>query len=323
MNRFWDEHPKMQEELYEIQKLIMEVNHSSERYLDKSIDYAVTSGGKMVRPAFVVLSASFGKGVEKEKLHNMSAAIETLHLATLIHDDIIDDSDLRRGKKTIQSKYSKEYAVYMGDYLFTQCFMMLSKYDYTRENLYNISRGISKISIAEMKQSQFRYNIDVTIKDYLKVISGKTAGLFAVSLGSGAYVGGAEEQVAKKLGRIGYNIGMAFQIVDDLLDFSPDSIVGKDTLKDINNGYYTLPVIFALRSKYSVVLKQILLDNIENNNRIHDAIDLIRASGAIEKTEKLAKKYTRRALENINELPESWGKEVLVDIVPKLLKRIY
>lgn len=324
MSEFWNDYPEISTDLNIIKELIIEVNKSSERYLNSSIDYLVTTGGKMLRPAFVLIGSTFGNSKDKEKLHNIAAAIETLHLATLIHDDIVDDSEMRRGKETIQTKYSKEYAVYMGDYLFTKCFMMLSSHEYTNDNLFNISKGISKICIGEMMQNQLRYNLNVGTKDYLKVISGKTAGLFAVSLATGANASDANDEISKKLARIGYNIGMAFQIIDDILDYSDDSkIVGKDTQKDIVNGYYTLPVIFALKSNSKSELQDIIKEKNISKTQILEAIEIIQKSGSVEKTVKLAKKYTIRALKHINDLPDTDGKRVLLELVPKLLSRAY
>lgn len=318
MNKMWDQYPEIKKELELIKEELHTVNKTSERYLDESIDYMLSTGGKMLRPAFVLIGASFSKNDEQEKIRNVATAIETLHMATLIHDDIIDDSSMRRGKPSIQSKYSKEYAVYMGDYLLTQVFMMLAKHDYKRENLYDIARGVSKLCIGEMLQYQLRYKTDVSTRDYLKVISGKTAGLFAISLGIGAHIGGADEKLCKTLGRIGYNIGMAFQIKDDQLDYAGDAdVVGKDLLADLANGYFTLPVIYAIRNNDHENLKEMLM----KPESINDVIKIIKNSSGLKDAKKLADKYTARALKHIESLPEGDGKEILKALVPKLLKR--
>lgn len=320
----WDNYPTIKSELDTIKEQMYHVNKSSEKFLDQSLDYLLATGGKMLRPAFVLIGASFAEHEETEKLRNVAAAIETLHMATLVHDDIIDDSEMRRGQPSIQAKYSKSYAVYMGDYLFTQCFMMLSKYEYSRENLFDISRGISKVCIGEMLQHQMRFKTDVRTRDYLKIISGKTAGLFAVSLGIGANIAGAEEKLSKKLARIGYNIGMAFQITDDLLDYNgDDEVVGKDVMKDLLNGYFTLPVIYALKSDKREDLLNIINDPESIKHHIPEAMAAIKSTNGIKRTEALATKYTKRAIKHIQELPECAGKEILMALVPVLLKRNY
>jgi len=322
MINIWDNYPDLKTELLKIKTDIATLNKTSEKYLDESLDYLMTTGGKMLRPAFVLIGAMFKVHDEAEKIANVAVAIETLHMATLIHDDIIDDSSNRRGKLSIQAKYSKEYAVYMGDYLFTQVFMLLSKYDYSRENFYEISRGISRVCIGEMLQHQMRFKTDVRTRDYLKIVSGKTAGLFAVSLGIGGHLAGVEDKVAKTLGRIGYNIGMAFQIIDDLLDYSGnDSVVGKDTLADLANGYFTLPVIYALQGSEHEELEKLLSVSSHEESEVLRAITLIKQSEGIDRASALAEKYTKRAIKHVHKLPDNRGKDILLELIPIMLKR--
>ncbi len=120
----------------------------------------------MIRPAFVLLGSGFGpqEDENREKLIHLAASIETLHMATLVHDDIIDESKMRRGQESIQSKYGKPYAVYMGDYLFTQCFMMLIDYDFKQENIKRVANAMKKVCVGEMMQYQRRYKIDKSTK---------------------------------------------------------------------------------------------------------------------------------------------------------------
>lgn len=320
MNKLWDMYPEIKEDLQLIREALYTVNKTSERYLDESIDYMLSTGGKMLRPAFVLIGATFSERTVDEKIINVATAIETLHMATLVHDDIIDDSSLRRGKPSMQSKYSKEYAVYMGDYLLTQVFLMLSKYEYSRKHLHKIAEGVSKLCIGEMLQHQLRYKTDVRTRDYLKVISGKTAGLFAISLAIGAYASDVDEKTCKTLGRIGYNIGMAFQILDDLLDYTGNSeIVGKDLKADLYNGYFTLPVIYALKDDEAGKLEEML-----SNTETFDAVfQMIKTSSGLKKAKKLADKYTQRAIKQIALLPSNEGKAILEALVPMLLKRDY
>ncbi|MBN2795346.1 MAG: polyprenyl synthetase family protein [Clostridia bacterium] len=322
MNNFWSKYPDIQIQLNDIKSNLSEFHKTGEKYLTESFDYLMQTGGKMLRPAFVLIGALMKEHDEHEKISNAAVAIETLHMATLIHDDIIDDAKMRRNQLSIQAKYSKEYAVYMGDYLFTRVFMILAKYDYTRENLYDISKGISKICIGEMMQNRLRYHNDVSTKDYLKIIAGKTAALFAVSLGLGGHLAGVSEKDAKNLGRIGYNVGMAFQIKDDLLDYSSkNNVVGKDTLSDLANGYYTLPVIYALKAESSNNLIKILDDQDIKEEDVMKAIHIIKNSGSIQKTEALADRYTKRAMKAIEDLPSCRTKDILRDLVPILLDR--
>jgi len=325
MGKFWLDYKDIYEDLQNVKNIILETNYTSEKYLNDSIDYLGESGGKMLRPAFLIIGSLFGnKEVEKDSIINLAAAVEMMHLATLVHDDIIDESFLRRGKETIQSKYSKEYAVYMGDYLLSQCFLMLVDYDLDPQLVKILAKGIKKICTSEMMQNHLRYNNNVTKSQYLKIITGKTAVLFAVSFIAGASYSGANEETLKRLGRIGLNIGRAFQLIDDLLDYTGDiETIGKDSQADLLKGYYTLPIILGLNSKYRKEIETVLNKKTFTDDDIKILINCAHKSGAITETKKLAIRYTEKAIKDINSLPENRGKEILLDVVPKLLERIY
>lgn len=324
MSQFWAKYPSIQEDLRQVSEIIEKTNKSSEVYLSESLDYLMLAGGKMIRPAFVFLGSQFGDRADenREKIVHLAASIETLHMATLVHDDIIDESKMRRGQESIQSKYGKPYAVYMGDYLFTQCFLMLVDYDFEAENIKRVAEAMKRVCIGEMMQYQRRYRIDKSTKNYLKVVSGKTAALIAISLGVGAYESGASEETSKLLGRIGYNIGMAFQIIDDLLDYNGDhKSFGKDTKADILKGYYTLPIIRSLGKNEGKSVESLLGKATLDEEDINELIAITKCSGALEETEQLAEKYTKRALKYTAQLPDCEAKSILEEIIPIMLKR--
>lgn len=326
MNKYWSSYPNLYEQLEAVKDAIIKINHSSEAYLNDSVDYLLATGGKMLRPAFLIIGSMFADGASRnsDKIKTIASAIETLHLATLIHDDIIDEATLRRGQETIQSKYSKEYAVYMGDFLFSQCFVILADQEVSTKVLRYIAKGVARICKGEMLQNHLRYDSDMQVLDYLRIIKGKTATLFAVSLGAGAYEGGVNEITARKIAMIGLNIGMAFQLVDDLLDYTGDAQkTGKEVQIDIIRGYYSLPLILALNSNKKSQVQEILNKKNLDQEDIKELIELTHVSGAIKETELLAKKYTDKALKSLNELPECEGKNILLNIVPKMLQRSY
>lgn len=326
MSEFWIKHSEIVKQLETVKEIIIKTNHSSEAYLNDSIDYLMMTGGKMLRPAFLIIGSLFGNvsPQNKNKIITLAAAVETLHLATLIHDDIIDESVLRRGKETIQSKFSKEYAVYMGDYLFSQCFVMLASKEVSTKVLLQISKGVARICKGEMLQSHLRYTTTISTLDYLRIIKGKTAALFAVSLGAGAGEGGASEKVSRKIAMIGLNIGMAFQLVDDLLDYTGDpGVLGKEVQSDILRGYYTLPLILALNSDYREKILKLLTSESISSEAIKELIVLTHLSGALDQTKQLALKYTDKALKSLSELEACEGKTILLEIIPKLLSRVY
>ncbi len=324
MSQFWAKYPSILSDLKQVNEVIKTTNKSSEMYLNESLDYLMLAGGKMIRPAFVLLGSQFGEASERDrdKLVYLAASIETLHMATLVHDDIIDESKMRRGQEAIQSKYGKPYAVYMGDYLFTQCFLMLADYDFEAVNIKRVAQAMKRVCVGEMMQYQRRYKIDKSTKNYLKVVSGKTAALIAISLGVGAHESGASEEVSKLLGRIGYNIGMAFQIIDDLLDYNGDhKSFGKDTKADILKGYYTLPIIRSLGKEDGLGVEKILEKVSLSEEDIDDLIEVTKNCGALKETEELAEKYTLRALKYTSKLPECEAKHILEEVIPIMLKR--
>lgn len=328
MNQFWHSYPMLEAQLSEIQEVIVRTIRSAQPYLKEPMEYTLHLGGKMLRPAFVLIGSFFGdikadKSVD-DRVRVTAAAIETLHLATLIHDDIIDEAFLRRNKQTVQSKYSKEFAVYMGDYLLSQCFLMLADEEVQPRTLKYMAKGIKKVCTGEMTQNLFRYRNDITLLDYLGIIRGKTAALFAVSLGVGAYLTQAEEATAKKLAKIGLNIGMAFQIIDDLLDYSGDSAqVGKDLQTDLLKGYYTLPLILALHGEKQDKLRDVLSGQDLTQGDVDQVIGLVAESGALEAAGQIAVKYTEKALRLVEGLDICDGKHILADMIPKLLKRAF
>ena len=321
MSEFWKNYPDITEELEDIKKIIKNNVKSSEKEFEEAISPLVESGGKMLRPAFLLLAAKFGE-YDSEKMHNLAAAIEMMHMATLVHDDIVDDSKLRRGTETIQHKYSKEYAVYIGDFLFCQCFIMLSGFDYSTENLRDISKAISKICMGEIRQYNLRYLKNTNLKKYIKVISGKTAALFAISFYSGAKESKCSEKTSKLLGRVGYYIGMAFQIIDDLLDYKGDtSKLGKSAQSDLIKGYYTLPLIYAMAEDKENRISSILDNSSLNEENVKEIVMLVKEYKGIEKAQNLADKYTQKAFDFIEKLPECESKETIKDITQKLLSR--
>lgn len=323
MSKFWTGYPMIKDELTDVKDIIKKNIKSREKYLEESIYPMIDAGGKMLRPAFLLLAGKFGE-YDKEKMQNLGAVIELLHLATLVHDDIIDDSKLRRGVDTVQAKYGKEYAVYVGDFLLCQCFMMLSDYQYTNENLKDISKVIKKVCMGEITQYHLRYKKNMDLRKYIRVVSGKTAALFALSFFIGAREAKCDEEVQKQLGRIGYNVGMAFQIIDDLLDYEGDTQrLGKNALKDLKKGYYTLPLIFAMEHDYDGEISSYLEKETITDEERDEIIGLVRKHNGIDRANFVADRYSKKAMDFIQKLPDCESKEILIEVVPKLLKRNY
>lgn len=321
MNNFWDRYPSLKIDL----ELVTEIMKSNVKNREKAIEEAlldlINSGGKLLRPGFLLISSRFGN-YERDKACSLAAVIEMLHMATLVHDDIIDDAKYRRGQETIQSKYGKDYAVFMGDILFARCFMALST-NTSMENMKLLSQAIFDICTGEIEQFSSHYSQNLSVKKYLKRISAKTAALFSLSFYIGAYESGCSSELVKSLSRIGYDIGMAFQIIDDILDYSGDpKAVGKPLGNDLKEGIFTIPLIYAFRMDKSK-LEPILSKNDYSDSDIKNIISITKELGGIDKARALAKKYTSKAFHRINKLPNSESKNILLEVTNKLLWREY
>lgn len=321
MDKFWNEYPVIKNDLDEVTKIMKKSIKCKEKLVENAILELINSGGKLLRPAFLIIAARFGE-FNKEELYPLAAVIEMLHMATLVHDDIIDDSMLRRGVETIQAKHGKNYAVYIGDFLFCRCFKILSEHS-SLKSINVDSNVMSRICTGEIEQFSSKYNQKVSVNKYLKRISSKTAELFSLSFYSGAMESGCSDKLCRDLSKIGHNIGMAFQIIDDILDYTGDEIVvGKSIGTDIKQGIYTLPLIYVLE-KENLRLSPILSKNSFDEDDLENIVNIVKDFGGIEKSRALAERYTKRAFNIINTLPSCESKNILLKVTENLLIRFY
>lgn len=321
MDNFWNEYPVIRNDLEEVTRIMKKSIKCKEKLVENAILELINSGGKLLRPAFLIIAARFGN-FKEEEIYPLAAVLEMLHMATLVHDDIIDNSELRRGTETIQAKYGKGYAVYIGDFLFTRCFKILSEHS-TLKSINVDSNVMSRICMGEIEQFSSKYNKKVSVRRYLKRISSKTAELFSLSFYSGAMGSGCDDKLCNRLSNIGHDIGMAFQIIDDILDYTGDeTALGKSVGNDIKQGIYTLPLIYVLEKKnqrLSDILDKDTLDEMD----LREINGIVRDFGGIEKARELAEKYTNRAFKLISTLPEGENKNILLKTTEKLLVRFY
>jgi heptaprenyl diphosphate synthase len=321
MDNFWSEYPIMKNDLEEVIKLMKKNIKCKEKLVENAILELINSGGKLLRPAFLIIAARFGD-FKKEEIYPLAAVLEMLHMATLVHDDIVDNSKLRRGTETVQAKYGKDYAVYIGDFLFCRCFKILSEHS-TLKGINVDSNVMSRICMGEIDQFSAKYNKQVSVRKYLKRISAKTGELFSLSFYSGAMGSGCNDKLCRKLSNIGHNIGMAFQVIDDILDFTGDeTTVGKSVSNDIKQGIYTLPLIYVLEKKNPRLSAILDKDSLEEKD-FREIADIVKEFGGIDKARALAERYTNRAFNLINTLPEGENKNILLKTTEKLLIRFY
>lgn len=212
------------------------------------LDEAASSQGKMIRPRLVMMSGAYGIQDDdvRERLYKLAAVVEMTHLASLIHDDVVDDAPFRRGKPSIQSKYGKNAAVYAGDFLMSRITYHLMREGCNRSGMV-LSQAVEEMCAGEIGQTMCRYKRDVTIDEYMRNIHGKTVALFKACCRIGAMESECDERVVSVLESIGECLGYMFQMRDDLLDFAPDSsLIGKNAHQDFREGIYTIPVLIAL-----------------------------------------------------------------------------
>lgn len=321
MHAIWNQYPEIKLELEAVIDLMDQNAYCKDKIIENSIKELVHTSGKMLRPGFSIIASKFGN-YEPERTRVMAAVLEFFHMATLVHDDVIDEAKLRRGRETIQSKYGKNYAVYIGDYLFCICFKLLAQ----TASLHSIqmdSKAMSRICLGEVEQLNSRFDQTATVKDYLRRISGKTAQLFALSL----YLGAAESECDKRTSQlfwnIGYNIGMAFQIIDDVLDYTSQAeVLGKESNHDVKEGVYTLPLIYALEKRPDALVKLLNKESYSNED-IEMVKQLVLEYEGVEKARVLAKKYTAKAFKLMEKLPDNEYKEMLKQITALMLDREY
>lgn len=307
----------------EVNTLIIDKIQSRVGLIDDLSHYIVESGGKRLRPLLVLLSAHACnyKGVEHISL---AAMVEFFHTATLLHDDVVDDSTLRRGRETANEIWGSKASILVGDYLFTQSVQLMVKaknwaiLDLMAETSHQISWG-------EVKQLANRHNPALTIDDYLEVIRSKTALLFAACAAIGALLGETTEEIQKGLYDYGLHLGNAFQLIDDALDYSADvKTIGKNTGDDLAEGMATMPLLHALHhgtSEQQHLIKQALKEGGLQN--LPEILQAIETTKGIEFTKQYAAQEVDFALSALQVLPDSIYKEALVELAQFAINRAY
>lgn len=340
MTEFWDDFPVLRRDLERVRDIILTNVKSSNREVTQALTSLATRNGKMLRPGFVLIAArnkSAGRNFEPsgdyrplpDKMYFVAASIELLHMATLIHDDVIDEANTRRGETTLHVSYGKKEAILMGDFLFSRCFSLLSLYC-TIENARRLADVVSQIVTGEIEQSLVAADEGSaetqTPRKYLRRIVGKTASLFADSFFIGASENGIGLAQSALLRRVGYSIGMAFQIIDDILDFTgEESRMGKAPGSDLRQGVLTLPLLYALKSNGDggALLKKIEVPDSLTDGQIVEIISHIDRCGGFGLAREKAEQYTRRAQREISFLPRGEGRDILSGVAERLLTRTY
>lgn len=286
-------------------------------------EYIIGAGGKRLRPALVLFAAG-ATGYRGTHHHDLAAVVEFIHTATLLHDDVVDESDLRRGNSTANAMFGNAAAVLVGDFLYSRAFQMMVSVDNMRV-MSVLSDATNTIAEGEVLQLMNCHNADVDVDAYLRVIRFKTAKLFEAAAQLGAILGAASATVEENLARYGMHLGTAFQLIDDVLDYSGDeSTTGKHLGDDLAEGKPTLPLIHVLQhgdARQSAVVRRA----IEQGGRedFPAVIEAIRATDALVEARRRAQAESSLALEALTLLADSTYKDSLVQLAKFAVARNY
>lgn len=282
------------------------------------------SGGKRLRPALVLLSSRFHQpGAPLEKVISLAAAVETLHTATLVHDDLIDGASVRRGHKTLSATWNKASTVLAGDYLFARAAMFAAETENSRV-VSIFSQALMTICEGELRQLFGAFHFEQDLEEYYLRIYSKTASLFAASTEASAVLSGADEETIRIMRTYGRNLGMSFQIQDDMLDFIGDQkVMGKPTGNDLRQGIVTLPVYFYLRGHpgRETWVKSFGVGGPAREATIQQLVAEIARSSAIVECQARSEEFALEAQNAISSLPDNAEKHCLGLLVSSLLDR--
>lgn len=306
-----------------VDQLIREWLNSDVVLINQLSHYIINSGGKRLRPAVALLAAR-ACGYPGEDHIKLAAITELIHTATLLHDDVVDASEMRRGQHTANTLWGNEASVLTGDYLYSRVFQLMVSLDRMRV-MQVIADATNTIAEGEVMQLLSCHDPDMTIERYMDIIMRKTAKLFEAGAGLGAVLGDQPAEAERSLTAYGTHLGIAFQLVDDVLDYSAsDETFGKNVGDDLAEGKVTLPLIHVMRhgstTQVEVVRDSIVNGGLEHIEAVKDAIE---STGAIEYTSALARSEAEQAIEGLSVLPNSRHKDALVELARFSVARTY
>jgi heptaprenyl diphosphate synthase len=306
--------------LKQVEARLRELSQGSDAWTPQ-FSASVIRGGKRLRPALVLLSGAFYPATQSE-LVDVAAAVELIHTASLVHDDVIDHASLRRGHATISAQWGENRAVLYGDFLFARAFSLLTKHGFTGI-LDNMTRAISLMCEGEIEQSSLLFDCSVTEADYLSYIHKKTAYFLSACCLAGAEVCGMPPVEKKALGAFGLQLGYAFQITDDLLDLTGQTdTTGKPVLHDLKEGILTQPVIKLLRDPYyGFRVRKIIEDRAFSEEHLLFIQNALHERGILTETRERARTLIARAKQNLEKLPLKPHRPILSRLADYVVRR--
>ncbi len=304
----------IEEELNNLEIELKKTVSNGDPLISESSVHLISAGGKRLRPAFCLLGAKF-YNYSPEKVMPLAVALELIHMASLVHDDVVDSSVTRRNVPTVKSIWGNKVSVHLGDYLFGKSLKLIS--DIKNNQIAGMLADTSvKMSEGEIQQLATANQTGQSVKEYFYRIHRKTALFISDSCCLGAIACNAPIKLWRKLKNYGNNIGMAFQITDDIMDLTAkQSVLGKPIGSDLKQGIITLPVIYALKHSYKKdELHRIISDKNISQEKIEEACQIVLSSGGIEYASDISKKYIAKALKEISGLPDIGAKRALIQV---------
>jgi octaprenyl-diphosphate synthase len=312
----------IQKELGMVDEKLREMVKSQEQVLTDASLHVIEAGGKRLRPTVTILAYKAMGGRDVRKIVDIAAGFELIHSATLIHDDINDGGSTRRGRMTVYKKFGLHDAIVTGDFLFAKAFQLGGTFDKTVVE--TTADACAALAEGEILQNRYRHKKDLTIDTYLQVAERKTAQPIKAGAMVGGYLAGGSSEEIASLGKYGLDLGIAFQIVDDILDFTGDeNKTGKMVGNDLKEGNLTLPSLLAIKSSDDA--KNAILAVISQEDppveSVKECAKMVVKSGAIEKTRGMGEYYGMEALGHLGCLPDTPYSKALRDVVAKVLER--
>jgi len=290
--------------------------------LDRIMHYIIKRKGKQMRPMFVFLSAKLF-GTFEENTYRAASMIELLHTATLVHDDVIDEANFRRGFFSINALWKNKIAVLVGDFLLSRGLLLAVKHE-EFALLKIMSTAVQEMSEGELLQIEKARTLDITEEVYFDVIRKKTATLIAACCASGANSVGQSKEVVEQMRLFGEKTGIAFQIKDDLFDYIQNSIIGKPTGIDIREQKMTLPLIYTLNTvpkKEKTYIINIIKNHHKNDKKVAEVIALVKKNGGLEYAKKAMQNYHNSAIELLNQFEDNEAKNALILLLDFVVNR--
>lgn len=306
-----------------VNAVIREQLHSEVPLVNQIAEYIISAGGKRIRPVLVLLVAN-AYGYSGAHHHELAAVVEFIHTATLLHDDVVDESALRRGRKTANALFGNAASVLVGDFVYSRAFQIMVAVNNMRV-MRILADATNVIAEGEVLQLLNMHDPDVTEARYLQVIRSKTAKLFEAAAELGALIAGASDQEIESAAEYGRSLGTAFQLIDDVLDYSGNAVeIGKNVGDDLREGKPTLPLIYLMQNG-TPSQRELVRACIESGDEQHfdEILAAITTSGALAYTRGEAEKAARRASDSIASLPDSQFKDSLLQLSTFAVDRNY